>query len=433
MSDITKVTVGFPNDRLAIEIDGQRHQLINYRRHGMLPFNGLSKRVELIELLECCLAFYAADRITLRPKRRWTRAFEITFPVWRIAEWRAIRHDLEELFWLSTGDEVTLRPIERSVSLLHRDSREEHFLLEHLRPLEVWLLSDGLDSLCGSCKAITAPGESAAFLSVITKRRAISRLRQIRQGLVEKYGTAASFYHLGLELSAAPEYEERTQRSRGIVAIASGLTVAAAHSANVVNVAENGIGILNLPIASLQSRHESSQVLHPGNLDLWARVSAALLGGARLSYPNRFLTKAQMIRRLPAWGRDLIQWTSSCDSPQRTDSSEDCGVCFSCTYRKLSLSMANCTHPDTRYTAKPPRRDGHAPIDAMLLQAEKLESALSSRDPWSALTRLQPTLAASVDENANAADRAHLILSTIALFTEHVREFRLVRALPRAV
>jgi hypothetical protein len=75
------------------------------------------------------------------------------------------------------------------------------------------------------------------------------------------------------------------------------------------------MGILNLPISSLQTRHESSQVLFPANVALWKVMSSEFIGGAGLDCPNCFRTKAEMLGNLPAEAWKLICETSTCDAP----------------------------------------------------------------------------------------------------------------------
>lgn len=424
------VEARFADDSLIVDIDDIPQHVV-YRSSAMLPLTALAAHPELMELFEFMLTLYAADRLVRRPERRWQRSFQITFPVRRLEAWAAAREAVEDLIWRCTGDLVRVRPVARPNEWMHCDSRPLHFELHHPRSTSIFLLSDGLDSLCGACSAVSEPGDNAAFLSVVTNSRRVSRIGKIREALCRRFEEKASFHRVSLNLVQAPQEQERTQRSRTMLAVTAGLTVAAAYDSKRLVVSENGIGILNLPLTALQSRHESSQVLHPGNLERWQEVSSALVSGAGLDFPNRFRTKAQMLRRLPDWAVPLIHLTSSCDAPQRMDQSADCGVCNSCAYRRLSLSVAGLSASDRRYTAYPPRGGNFEPASLFEYQASLLKGALNGNDVWRALGQAQPTLQESL--NGIERERDHLIASTLELLRTHVREVQMMRWLAHAV
>jgi hypothetical protein len=206
-----------------------------------------------------------------------------------------------------------------------------------------------------------------------------------------------------------------------MLAEAAGLTVSAVYESDSIVVSENGIGILNLPIPGIQTQHESSQVLHPANLESWRLISETLIGGARIVYPNRYRTKGQIIRDLPEDMRMLIRNTISCDRPQRFDSFEPCGVCSSCRYRQVSLFAATCDQYDGPCTSRAPKSAVFDPVDLMLLQARTLSDALATSDPWKSLNETYPTLRTVIDES-DATARAHQMFSTIQMLRRHVDE-----------
>jgi hypothetical protein len=430
----TRVTVRVDGGVMTVEIDGNgRRQRVRYRSDYMLPFTRTAGAPHVLELFEFMLALYAADRLVPRPARGWTRTLHVTFPVSRLAQWSIARASIEELIWSATGDVVVLNPVQRPRGSLHVDARNAHLELEHQTRTSVVLLSDGLDSLCGAFGALDEPADRVAFVSLVTNSRKARRIATIVDGLKARYGTRADFHRVrDLHLVAPPRAQEGTQRTRTLLAIAAGLTVAAAYGSPRTSVSENGMGILNLPVPSVQTRHESSQVLHPQNLRLWSRVSELLIGGAELFYPNRFRTKAQMIADVPVGAYDLIWATSSCDAPQRGDANDACGVCGSCAYRKFALFTAGI--PDrSRYALWPPLGGPYDPMDLLRMQAVRMRAALASSDPWRALVRLQPTLRTSIDDVSDGRGRDHAIASTVALLRRHVDETDVRGRLARAV
>ncbi|MGA8576044.1 MAG: hypothetical protein WB609_10265 [Candidatus Cybelea sp.] len=426
---MTLASASYEDGTLLVDVDGY-DQRVQYRTASMLPLTQLAAAPQIMELFEFMLTWYAADRLTPRTKHSWARKFVIEFPVWRLCEWNAIKRDLEEIIRRSTGDYVTIVPFKRPRRWYHRDS-ELRFSLESPLPVSVVLLSDGLDSLCGAYGALKNPVERPAFVSISTNTRKGARLNRLAGGLQSAYGDRPIFHRIEMNLVKAPRKAERTQRSRTMLAIAAGLTVAAAYGSPVMRISENGMGILNLPIPWLQGPHESSQVLHPVNLQLWEHVSNTLVNGAIIEYPNRFKTKAQMLRELPPEAHALIGYTSSCDSPQRRDRYPDCGVCGSCTVRRLSLKVASLAEFDVRYTSVPPRKRTYDARRLLEDQRERLSEALLQRDPWLALVKAQPTLANIVVDGSAGAHQT--ILSTIELLKEHVKELRFSEQIAHAI
>jgi hypothetical protein len=429
------VNAQFINGRLVVDVTGVANaQPIYYKTGTMLPLSQLAATPHLLEVFELMLVLYTADRLVLRPPRRWARAFEVNYPVAasRIAHWAAACDDFERLIQQSTGDNVSLRPYARPLNGHHVDARSQWFELEYPQTTSVLLLSDGLDSLCGAIDAASVPGGKIAFVSLISNSRKHPRIYAVVEHLRAIHGQRIAFHPIPLYLEEAPRDQEITQRTRTMLAISAGLTVAAAYGASSAAVSENGMGILNLPVPSLQMRHESSQVLHPANLRLWARISERLLGGATVEYPNRYRTKAQMVAALPESARRLIKITSSCDAPQRKDEHADCGVCGSDIIRKLALYEAGLSHYDRKYTSQPPKPRLYDPLDLLRLQATRMKRAIEAQDPWAALVRLQPTLRTAI-EATDREERQQSIAATIALLRRHVAEVEDVRSLARAV
>jgi 7-cyano-7-deazaguanine synthase in queuosine biosynthesis len=433
-----RVAVRVRGDSLRALVNG-RDAALNYRISELLPLTGQAMRPELTELLEFFLALYATDRLIQRSKRRWPRTITIEFPVASVERWNDCRDLLEELIWRSTGDVVTIVPTLRKVSEIHADSRAAHFVLQYEQPTTVVMLSEGLDSLCGAFHAARTTKERIAFVSIVTNSRKQARFDDIIRGLKRELGSplrSLHFHDAQWHLEDAPRRQERTQRARTLLAIATGLTAACAYESPFVQISENGMGILNIPNPNLQSRHESSQVLHPSNLELWKKVSKLMLGGAVIVYPNRFRTKAEMCMEIPASARYLIRETSSCDAPQRVDAPADCGVCGSCLYRKMSLGVNGFLRHDTSYSSEPPAIRGIDPADVLALQAQEFARCLSSSEhflhQWNALIDAFPTLESSIT-GKTADERTHEILDTVSLIKTHVSEVQTPIALAHAV
>lgn len=406
-----------------IRVDDATIQSVVYAGRSLQPLTDVvAEAPHLTELFEFFLVLYTVDRVVARRSQHWRRDFLVRFPVTDLAAWRSVATDLSTLIWDSMGDAVEFAFAQRG--RVHERFSQTNLALEEPRPTAVSLLSDGLDSLCGAFALLRQrPEERLAFVSITTNSRKQNRIGVVRDAL-QRRSRNVTFCAANLYLSSPPRAQELTQRSRTMLAIAAGLTVAAGYGATTVHVAENGLGVLNLPVPGLQMRHHSSQVLHPANRRLWRCVASRLLGSGDLSFPNRFRTKGEMCRdALRDGGTELIRSTSSCDRPDRFDPSDNCGRCGSCLVRKIALSNARLAGHDVIYSSRPPREQP-APYDAATVQryhAGVLNGLLAGPDPWPALVREHPTLL-NVFAADEAAEVPHLRAETIALLRRHERE-----------
>lgn len=433
MTETTVVRAHVGGDALTVEMDrSPDSRCVVYDTGEMLPLNSYAEAPHLTEFFEFLLAFYAADRLTRRPLPRWSRDFRLSFPVSDVEAWRTAKPLLERLILQSTGDVVEIVLARRDPSAIHADRRQRPFHLDHDQLTSVALLSDGLDSFAGALASFACPGERVGFVSIVTNTRKGDRIAEIGRFLANRHPRRVMTHRISLHLERAPRSQEVSQRSRTMLAIGAGLTVAAAYGAKAVIVAEPGMGILNLPYHPLQMTHQSSQVLHPANLALWAQLSELLVGAARVVYPNRFRTKAELFRGIPADALHMIEETSSCDAPQRSDSNADCGVCSSCIFRKIELRSAGLSQYDRAYTAKPPRGPNYYLADVFWRQSVDIRDALSQADVWPALLRVQPTLRASLVGEDTEARRQERI-ATVRLLKEHVNEMEALRQLAYAI
>ena len=410
-----------------LSVNGKAYERLPYNIEGLIPLtNGAGDR-DLMEILEFFLTLYASDRLIPRSKWYWPRSIDITFPVTSVARWNDCRQLLEQLIWQSTGDIVAILPVPRPKSDVHVDVRATRFVLEHEQPVSVIMLSEGLDSLCGAFQAARSKQELLAFVSIVTNSRKRARLNELLRGLKEALASTSDlrFHHAHWHLEDSPSRQERTQRARTMLAIATGLTVACSYGTKRVIVSENGMGILNLPNPLLQTLHESSQVLHPSNLSLWEQVSKQMLNGATIAYPNRFYTKAQMCLDIPDGARRLIGKTSSCDAPPRINAQADCGLCGSCQYRRSSLAISDLLLFDTDYAFPQSASAAFDPLDLQFRQAVHLRRCLEGSSDmwkqWDALTEHFPTLQSSIIGHG-VGERTSEIQDTIMLIERHVSE-----------
>jgi hypothetical protein len=184
----------------------------------------------------------------------------------------------------------------------------------------------------------------------------------------------------------------------------------------------------------------STQVLNPAYLPIWDRVARAFFARKiELRYPNRFLTKAEMIRRTSPIGKGLIRGTFSCDAEVRKKGSTvfHCGTCGSCWTRRLAAFTADAQGYDAAYAEE--KRPPYINVDRLAgYQVELWREALSSANPWEALLLLQPELRdvpfsdrLRLSGRTRAECEIHEILlkdRTLDLMRRHIRDVLAYRA-----
>lgn len=402
--------------------NGNKSQSLRYDLRQFKPFTANVARPGVLEFLELMLALYAVDRISPR-EQSWNRIIKVRFPVLkeRLGKWRDVQRDVEDLCARATGDEVSIELVERQAAV-HFDYASVPFALrDDLQPV-VSLFSCGLDSLCGVARIMTETAGTHLLVSIVSNPNKTARFDAIKGDLDRYFGEGrVETLRLGSFLDRSnhkSRRQEKTQRFRTPLAIAAGLTAAAMVGSKVLNIHENGIGLMNLPVPSVQLTHESSQALFPADAKRWSLVSDALLDGVVIDYPNRFRTKGEMLKELPAALEATIRRTTSCDAPPRISGLADCGLCGSCIFRRLALYAANLSEHDTRYSWTEPS-DNIDREAALKHHARLLQQWLLAAEPWKELCLHQPTLLKLHDETTESEKRHAIMQATIDLLSRH--------------
>jgi hypothetical protein len=433
-----RATTGFDGNNLIVEIDadvfGHSQVRARFDASNLHPLTHAATDPSLFELLDLCVAYYALDRSTRRPNNGFARRFTIRLPVADASRWQQHRDLLTELFLATTGDLVEVIPLQRNLD-------GDHHRRPPVLPLDqgvdsVALLSDGLDSLCGADAISRDPSKRFAFASVVTTHTRLNRMNAVVHLAERQSGRTLSHHTVVTRLTQQIKVKEKTQRSRTVLAIVTGMTVAALLKAKRVECSENGFGLLNLPIPDLQYGAMASQVLQPSHLPLWDRLSRAFFGETiELYYPNRYRTKAQMVQNLSKDAMSLVRTTSSCDSEYRKKGVGvlHCGLCGSCRIRRRAIARSPIIVPDAVYAEQRMNRRDPDALLCLRYHAGLLDKALSARDPWEELVRLQPELAllpysddrrVHLPEREMASYREQIQTRTMALLRRHVSELQ---------
>ncbi len=377
-----------------------------------LPF-GRKLPPLLEDLVDLALTVYAADRLVRRQqpgeaRNRWCwhRQFELHVPVSNPERWTQpeVLRLLGEALGFFTEDqwvfEFHRRPQPRPAWAV------QGTLFPPEPPVKAALFSGGLDSLAGLVSQLAEGVSTFAVLTCATNARLLRKQRDLLETLHGRYATRLVPVVLPLRLRQhrrAYNQNERSQRSRGFVFGALGAVAALMAGAQDLAVYENGIGSINLPLSAAQLGSQSTRATHPVALWKLERFMRALLGeGFRFRLPFLFSTKGQMCRRLQRSPfAELALQTVSCDGfPCRLRGPEHCGTCTSCLLRRQALWSSGFTEDrqngryrhDVLHNPESNPYEKLAPLQDMLAQVEKLETALGSPDPWADLTVEYPQL-----------------------------------------
>jgi 7-cyano-7-deazaguanine synthase in queuosine biosynthesis len=361
--------------------------------------SGSPMRPRLVDLLRITRAAFLADRAVPRYVSgrlypygiQWRRKFHVRVPVRDASYWDTGAGERLEKFlsWL-TDDAWSLS--------FYGDSQPEASEMEGLFLASgeskhcVLLFSGGVDSLVGAATAVSGEPE-IAFVSVhtnsrmkATQRRLVDELRFIEPELV----------HLSIGMHVPHVLKHNglvTQRTRALVFLAYGASLAAQLNASELRICENGIGALNLAYSRAQTGAQGARGVHPITLIYFSELMEDLLGHP-LSVTNEFVlrTKAEVCSILPKELRSLIGLTVSCDSgfAHRTTKTSACGRCTSCLLRQQGLRRAGLTEFDSSgYRTPSPfehePEDSIPALDDMVYQVGDFERHLSAPDPWRSL------------------------------------------------
>ncbi len=326
--------------------------------HGLRP-----KEAAIDVALLAALIFGADTRIPRDSEAQdgWTREIEINVPVSDVGCWDQARPILERALMFLTGDlwrfGFRSRP-KKFANLAPTVQPELH------RFSCVALFSGGLDSYIGAVDQLGS-GQTTLFVSHYLSHTSKNQ-KLCMDHLVKRFPKMESQFfraRVGFDkdmipaLSKVPRYDgEKTERSRSFLFF--GLAALAASSighAVQVQVPENGLIALNVPLDRLRVGALSTRTTHPFFIARFNQILKILNIEAEFTNPYRFKTKGEMAREcLDAhFIKETAKDTISCSSPgkgrYKGQSPGHCGHCMPCLIRRAAL-VAAFGADDTPYT-----------------------------------------------------------------------------------
>ena len=296
-----------------------------------------------LDLLKVAAAIFCVDRLEERPGT-WTRAIELKLPVRQFEQWNAARDDFTDAVSFLSGDRWQFE-FRRSAEAVPEPSELAS------KVDAVCLFSGGLDSFTGALNLL-AEGQRLCLVGHHGAGQAYQAQEGLWRALARRYKDQVVFRPFFLQPAAAtagqarplPTTRESTQRSRSLLFLAAGLTVAAGYGPDVpLYIPENGFIGINVPLTGARKGSLSTRTTHPHFIDLLSGCTEQLGIRNPIGNPFRLMTKGEIL----ATCRDqrtlqrLADNTLSCAHPEAArwvrGEQTNCGYCFPCLIRRASM------------------------------------------------------------------------------------------------
>ncbi|MBW8059158.1 MAG: hypothetical protein FVQ78_02255 [Solirubrobacterales bacterium] len=251
----------------------------------------------------------------------------------------------------------------------------------------VCLFSGGADSLAGALEAQATTNTLPILVSHWDANSTSAAQTRLVEELAQIWGTTPTHHRLRIQRrkdqvgSGYAFPDEKSRRTRSLLFLALGLTVAAVRGAELW-MSENGFTSLNPPLSPERRGSLTTRTTHPGILDGLAAALQRLGLMVNLRNPLESLTKgealAQAAQRIPAGRADaLFSATHSCGKTpwfKGFSQGAQCGLCFGCLVRRGSFLASGLTD-STEYIEEVLRGDSRRPEFVTATRRKTIEAA----------------------------------------------------------
>lgn len=311
---------------------------------GLLPSE---RGIDLVVLAALVNAGDTRVSRKLNAQDGWTREIDLYVPVSASAAWNASTRSIEAMLRFLTGDRwrVFFRDrTKRTKSLVVAPKR---MAIDGLT--KVSLLSGGLDSLVGAVDLLIG-GERLLFVSHYWDSETAKAQAYVLDRLEARFGQEA-FKSLRVRLGFDKHHlttgeTENTQRGRSFLFYSlATLAASAIDGPTTVDIPENGLIALNVPLDPLRFGALSTRTAHPHFIASMQRLLDALALDVELNNPYRHMTKGEMVANCAdkAFLEKIVANSMSCSSPAKARykklSPRHCGYCVPCLIRRASLEV----------------------------------------------------------------------------------------------
>ncbi|MGN6655231.1 MAG: 7-cyano-7-deazaguanine synthase [Rhodanobacter sp.] len=349
-SDLSAVFVHYEPGR--VSLSGAVEQNVTITAQSMLNHLLETASQRSIDLVAIATGIYAIDRVCKRKLTRQNecgvRTLRVVFEVSDLLFWQRpdIVEQLVDIICMLSGDTWLVSFAKRSEP--HQTTNVQRSLdLQQPLPTRVALYSGGLDSAAGLANRLVANDQTYMLLTVghhvAVRSQCLDQVQKLRQLLRTPMLHHASFMvRFDGGVAGKMKLQEKSQRARGFLFCAAAALLANACNIEDVELFENGVGAINLPLTEGGLTDGlSTRGAHPGFLaKMGFLVSAVLDTPFRFSLPFLNATKAEMVR--PLSGRPLLaewlQQSCSCiHTSLRVRGKRHCGHCPACIERRQAF------------------------------------------------------------------------------------------------
>lgn len=348
-------------------------------------FRKPSPRVQ--DLLRLSMSVYSADHCIRRETADdgWTRDIILHLPVHHIRLWNSAKTRLTRMLSFLSGDRWTIELRKHEYSPTFAALRKEK-----PRPDRVTLFSGGLDSLIGAIDLLER-GHRVVLVGHYGAGMTHQFQHDLATRLEKKYPESVRTVLTYVDPPHIKDSErETTKRTRSLLFLMLGLTAADCVGAEVpLNVAENGLITLNVPMTDSRNGSLSTRTTHPHFVSELKGLLATLNVKHPIDFPHRTLTKGQMLtdcvnRRLI---RTLAKRSMSCAHPEAArwagvSPGTHCGYCVPCLIRRASMYAAGFDDAEYAYDVltHPPDHTTKSGRDFRALQIAVSRFSQTERD-----------------------------------------------------
>jgi hypothetical protein len=276
----------------------------------------------------------------------WTREIRVVVPVSEPAKWNSAIPLLERVLSFLTGDRW-------AVGFRSRPSGFEHVVYKrpaHCVPPAfdtLALFSGGLDSLIGAIDSLEL-GQTPLLISH-SGDGATSEAQTTLFGALKKNYPKNNFERLRIWMDfrnwgVKGVQAEKTTRGRSFLFFAAGVFAGTGLNRNfLLQVPENGLIALNVPLDPLRLGAFSTRTTHPFYIARWNELLSVLGISGRIQNQYWDKTKGEMVRSCRNAGllAKLAPQSLSCSSPTKGRwlglGTGHCGYCLPCLIRRAAL------------------------------------------------------------------------------------------------
>ncbi len=304
-----------------------------------------------LELLNLAILVQIADSRINRVQTSqdaWRREIKIVLPVVNLQLWHDAKDIFQDTLNFLTGDlwQIDFRAHSKQYVFKSPEQSSSPFPVFD----QLSLYSGGLDSTIGAIDLLET-GHSPLFISYAGEGAVSSPQQDVFDAISEQYKSSQACHRLrfaAIRFSNLPGIgKENTTRGRSFLFFALATFAGSGFSSRFkLNIPENGLIALNVPLDSTRLGSLSTRTTHPYYIEKWNSIIAALGIAGDISNPYWNKTKGEMAAECknPSFLTSIIAETVSCASPSSgrytSNDKSHCGHCVPCIIRQAAINHA---------------------------------------------------------------------------------------------